>query len=240
MNFCFEDFTEAQYRELVRLMMNTWSPRFFDAYEEEGRICLWRHDVDISMHRAWRLAEIEHAEGLCSTYFVWLHSPFYSVFEREIGTLLKKIERCGHRIGLHFDVAYYRETIDDPEVLEDNIVAERCLLGDLVGCEIESISYHNSSDVAAKLVSKSETIGGMINARSSCIRKSFGYCSDSNGYWRSRRLRTVLEEARDERLHVLTHPVWWTPTAMSPRARVSRCIEGRSACHQSQYDAQME
>jgi len=240
MNPCIEDFTEAQYRQLLGLMMTTWSPRFFDAYKEEGRICLWRHDVDISLHRARRLAEIEHAEGLCSTYFIWLHSPYYSVLEREVGILLKKVEGLGHRLGLHFDVAYYQDTIGEQEVLEERIVGEKRLLSDLVGCEVESISYHNSSNVPAALVSGCEIVGGMVNARSQRIRETFGYCSDSNGYWRSRRLRTVLEEGQDERLHVLTHPVWWTPTAMPPRERVSRCIQGRYAQHQSLYDAEIE
>ena len=59
---------------------------------------------------------------------------------------------------------------------------------------------------------------------------------ESNGFWRHRRLRDVLEAAEDERLHVLTHPVWWTPEPVSPRMRITRCIEGRAAKQHQWYD----
>jgi hypothetical protein len=35
---------------------------------------------------------------------------------------------------------------------------------------------------------------------------------------------------------VLTHPEWWTPMPLSPRARISRCVEGRAASMNAYYD----
>lgn len=62
------------------------------------------------------------------------------------------------------------------------------------------------------------------------------YVSDSNGYWRYQRLSDVLENSENEKLHILTHPEWWTPEIMPPRERISRCIEGRSAKQHAIYD----
>jgi hypothetical protein len=54
--------------------------------------------------------------------------------------------------------------------------------------------------------------------------------------WRHRRLFDVLEKAVEDRLHVLTHPEWWTPEPMAPRARIQRCLEGQAAAVGKYYD----
>ena len=60
--------------------------------------------------------------------------------------------------------------------------------------------------------------------------------SDSNGFWRYRRLEDVLTEAKEERLQVLTHPEWLQDRVMTPRERVQRCIDGRAARVAERYD----
>jgi hypothetical protein len=50
-------------------------------------------------------------------------------------------------------------------------------------------------------------------------------------------LEDVLAQADDRRLQVLTHPEWWPDDVMSPRRRVHRCIDGRSANLKRYYDA---
>jgi len=76
----------------------------------------------------------------------------------------------------------------------------------------------------------------MINAYSKYLKSNFGYCSDSNGYWRFERLEDVLKEAKHEKLQVLTHPGWWVETPMSPRQRIQRCIDGRAINVGKNYD----
>ncbi|KDC30925.1 hypothetical protein L505_0136 [Bordetella bronchiseptica F4563] len=77
---------------------------------------------------------------------------------------------------------------------------------------------------------------GLLNTYSEFFRDQVGYCSDSNGYWRHRRLADVLEQAADHSLQVLTHPGWWVDEAMSPRDRIARCAEGRAAATMRKYD----
>ena len=58
---------------------------------------------------------------------------------------------------------------------------------------------------------------------------------DSNGYWRYTPMPEVISSGHT-RLHLLTHPGWWTPEPMSPSARVHRCIRGRAQAVRRAYD----
>lgn len=237
MDYHFEDFTESEYRRLVRAALAKWTMVPFTQLRASGRICLWRHDIDFSPHRALRLATIESEEGLRATYYVLLHSQFYSVLEREVRQVIRAIAALGHAIGLHFDPTFY----DDRELqdggLEERLAEESALLQRITGAEVKTFSYHNTQLIPAAFRSDAEYIAGMVNAGAAYIREHFGYCSDSNGYWKYGRLRDVLASGEFERLHVLTHPDWWVPEPLSPRERVSRCIEGRARRQHEWYDS---
>ncbi len=43
---------------------------------------LWRHDVDHSLNRAYRLAEIEEEFGIKATYFIHIQSGFITCLSR--------------------------------------------------------------------------------------------------------------------------------------------------------------
>jgi hypothetical protein len=76
----------------------------------------------------------------------------------------------------------------------------------------------------------------MINTSADYFQQKVGYCSDSNGYWRFRRLEDVLRERRDECLQVLTHGEWWQEDVMSPKQRFERCVQDWAGKAQAWYD----
>ena len=231
----YPDFTESEYAALLSLAKRSYRfLPFADALASAPRSLLWRHDVDFSVHRALALARIEAEEGARATYFLYLHSGFYNALELEVAERVREIVSLGHELGLHFDPTFYTAAGRDPE---EALLRERALLEDLFECPVLSFSLHNP-DVAGWDVHRDE-VGGMVNAYGATLRRTFGYVSDSNGYWRFRRLRDVLEDAAEERLHVLTHPEWWVPEPLSPRERVTRCIEGRAARQHERYDRVM-
>lgn len=234
-NYYFEDFTEIEYRELLRIAKANWKFIDFTDYKKPGRVCLWRHDLDFSVHRAYRLAQIETEEQVKATYFIHLHNEFYNPLESENADLISRIIDLGHELGLHFDPAFYASRLDRHEQLLDFLKFEQRILVKTFQTEVRVFSFHNP-DIGDWLGIDQDEIGGLINAYGPYFRENYGYCSDSNGYWRFGRLRDVLEEARAEKLQVLTHPGWWVPEPMSPRARVARCIEGRAAKVSMRYD----
>lgn len=234
-DYHFEDFTEAEYRELLCLVKANWELISFADYRKPGKVCLWRHDIDFSVHRAYRLAQIEAEEGIRTTYFIDLHSKFYNAFEDEIAERIAGIQALGHILGLHFDPQFYSASLNSrPEVLR-YLRVERRIMRHIFKTEPYAFSIHDPDSVRWLDFNKDE-IGGMINVYGQYIRNNYSYCSDSNGYWRFRRLRDVLEDASDEKLHVLTHPEMWTQEPMSPRQRITRCIEGRAARQHQWYN----
>jgi hypothetical protein len=78
-------------------------------------------------------------------------------------------------------------------------------------------------------------LGGMLNVYSSYFQKNVPYVSDSNGYWRFKRLKEVLTSATEPCLQVLTHPEWWQEKLMSPKEKVWRCIDGRAESTKALY-----
>ena len=82
--------------------------------------------------------------------------------------------------------------------------------------------------------------GNLINCYSLFFKQNISYCSDSNGYWRFRRLRDVLEQATDKNLQILTHPGWWQEARMLPRDRVYRAVDGRAKHVMKSYDQALE
>lgn len=228
-----QDFTEAAYRELVRQARGRY--RFLSFAEAAGAAAgvLWRHDIDISVHRAVALARIEHEEDVRATYFVYLHSRFYNALEDAIVDRLRAIAAMGHAIGLHFDPRF----VPAGGAMADAIAAERSVIEQAAGAAVSAVSFHDP-DLPGSSVSDADEIAGLVNAYGRMLMARFEYGSDSNGYWRFKPLREVIATG-GPRLQVLTHPEWWVPEPMPPRARIARAIDGRAAYMAARYDAAM-
>lgn len=234
--FHYSDFTRDNYRLLLRKAKENYVFRGYTDYRADERFVLWRHDVDISIHAAYKLAVIEAEEGIASTYFLLPHSEFYNLLEAEVAGKVRDILALGHHIGLHFDNVFYG--IKDVPTLESKLKFEAGLLSSIFETSVDTFSFHNPD--AWTLQQRNATYAGLVNTYAAHFQTSVGYCSDSNGYWRHRRLADVLEQAGDACLQVLTHPVWWVDTPASPRDRILRCVQGRAAQTMRKYDLGLE
>jgi hypothetical protein len=222
--FKFDDFTLGHYRELLRFAKRTYTFRSFNDYSLEERFVIWRHDIDFSISRSLIMAKLEKEENIRSTYYVQLHSEFYNTFEKSNVKQLQTIAKLGHRLGLHFDSHFFE--IENEAQLDNCISSEASILRNLLQVPIESFSFHVTTPFT--LSCKKESYGGLINVYSEFFTSHVGYCSDSNGYWRHRRLKDVLIAAEDKSLQVLTHPGLWRDEVMSPLQRVKKSINERA------------
>lgn len=234
--FNYSDFTRNNYRCLLQKAKENYIFRGYRNYRDDEHFLLWRHDVDFSVHAARKLAYIEAEEGVSSTYFLMLHSDFYNLLEKNVSNYVRDILSFGHTIGLHFDSDFYE--IADTDTLEKRLKLEADFLSETFGVPIDAFSFHNPS--AWALEQQEHIYAGMVNTYAAYFQSNVGYCSDSNGYWRYRRLIDVLEKAQDQRLQVVTHPAWWVDVPCSPRDRIVRCVEGRAAYTIKKYDADLE
>ena len=70
-------FTYQWYRGLLSLLQKQgYAFRNYHDYVDAPRCVILRHDVDMSLEQAVRLAELEAAEGVQSTWFVLLRTDF--------------------------------------------------------------------------------------------------------------------------------------------------------------------
>ncbi len=242
MNYYFEDFTEDNYRRLLKIAKKNFQ---FYHYHDIGnfqRGIIWRHDIDCSVHRALSLARIESEEGVSSTFFIHLHNNFYHVWEKEIGNMLRKIQGLGAEIGLHFEPGYYDLKNTELERMEILIGREKVFLEELIERKITAFSFHNPDTNGGFMKIDKKMIAGLLNVYHESIQNEFIYCSDSNGYWRFDRLEDVLlynvnSNEQNLKLHILTHPEWWQKEVMSPRERIKRSAYGRAESVMREYDS---
>lgn len=230
------DFTVNSYRELLVIAKQSYVFASYDAIPWGQRFVLWRHDCDYSLNRAHVLARVEAEESVYATYFLNPHCEFYNLYERGQYRLVQEILGMGHQIGLHFDASFH--DIPDEESLATHIRSESVLLEALYGVKPSVFSFHNP--VASHMRCEEEVYGGLVNCYSRRFKSEVPYCSDSNGYWRFRRLRDVLTQATDHCLQVLTHPGWWQENVMSPRQRIFRSVYGRAKATMQLYDSGLD
>ena len=232
--FTTPDFTEARYCELLDAVGKRY--KFVSLHDRsgEGDLAIWRHDVDMSLHRARALADIEAQRGIAAHYFIHLGSAFYSPFEPRNRKIIREIAGLGHEIGLHFDASVL--SVETSGAVEAVLREEADSLSDLLGQDIACFSIHNPT-VNPHLNLESETHAGLVNASAPSLYEEYTYCSDSNGVWRFRPVYEVMADPEVTKLYLLTHPVWWTLEPMAPRQRVQRAIDGRAAATLDGHDA---
>lgn len=231
----WQDFTESAYISiLAALVRQNYEFSTFGANSEHKHVLL-RHDVDFSLQRSLRMAELEVAYNARATYFVNPRSEFYSIAEPQAVKVAKEILARGHKIGLHFDSAAYDAVEWSYLELRDALHRERMLLEAIVEHRVNAVSWHNP-DTTNLLNFKDDEIAGLINVYSARFREGYVYASDSNGYWRFNAMANVIAEGHP-RLHLLTHPGWWTPLPLSPSDRIDRALLGRARAVRQRYDA---
>jgi hypothetical protein len=152
---------------------------FFDTPPEPGTVIL-RHDVDLSLDAALRLAEVEAEAGAGATYFLMTRSEFYNLDSHSGEEAVDRLRRLGHRVGLHA-VWPYVDTDDrfDPV-----------------------LAWHNPDPEYMR-----EPVEGLVNVMQAPWADV--YRSDSNQHWRQGCPHEELSAGAFERLQLLTHPEIW-------------------------------
>jgi hypothetical protein len=175
-------FDLAHYAELLEAA-KTGGYRFvfFDREPGAGALLL-RHDVDLSLDAALRLAELEAEASAHATYFLMTQSVFYNLASPEGDRALARLRELGHRVGLH--AVYPRLELDDRF---DSVVA-----------------WHNPDPEFMR-----EPLDGAVNVMQPGYFDPDHYRSDSNQHWRNGCPHEELAAGRFEWLQLLTHPEIW-------------------------------
>ena len=155
---------------------------YFEDAPAEGSVIL-RHDVDLSLDAALRMAELEHDAGATATYFLMTESVFYNLDSTEGVAVISRLRELGHRVALH---AVYPNAPRDDRF--DTVVA-----------------WHNP----VPEYMRAPLADGRINVMEAPWFDPATYRSDSNQHWRSGCPHDDLRAGAFPWLQLLTHPEIW-------------------------------
>lgn len=219
------DFTLSHYEELCKkILKSDYKICFFNEnIVPFHKILIMRHDIDLSLEHSLTLAELESEQNIKSTYFIWLTSPFYNVFENKNRKIIQRLVQLGHQIGLHFDEKAY--SITDKKVLNFYINKEAMLLRNYFDVDIYAVSMHKPSNW---ILNQDIHLDNYINAYSKKYFNEFKYISDSNMRWREECACLNIDPIRYENICILTHPIWWADRMMNVNDVVKGYIKKKS------------
>ena len=176
------EFSLGHYRELLEAARaGGYRFAFFEGEPRDGDLLL-RHDVDLSLDAALRLAELEADSGARATYFLMTESVFYNLASHEGEHALARLRELGHRVGLH--AVYPHARLDDRF---EPVVA-----------------WHNPDPDYM-----TAPVEGALNVMSEPWFAPATYRSDSNQHWRSGCPHGELRSGAFPWLQLLTHPEIW-------------------------------
>jgi hypothetical protein len=230
-------FNLQTYREMLQLVKaQRRIIKYSEIFDYEDFV-LWRHDCDMSLNRALRIAEIDAHYGVQSTFFINPHSEFYNIFEKKQTNIINDILALKHDIGLHLDGAYHSNA-DSKFDIEDAIVKDTALINCVADTQLNVFSFHNPTREI--LGFNDDFYAGQVNCYSKKLFETVAYGSDSNGYWRHQPIPEILRDTTRTQLQILTHPEWWLEGDSPPRNRVLRCVFGRAIRLMEEYDRELE
>ena len=220
------DFTYAGYKLLLnRLKDGGYDSFSYSGWEGRKKCAILRHDVDYSLAKAERIAEIEHDLGVKSTYYILLTSDLYNVYSKNNAKTIDHLLSLGHDIGLHFDEARYPDAYGNAERITELILKEA-----QIGKQINTVSMHRPS---RQILDADLEIPGMINSYGKTFFEEFKYISDSRRRWREP-VDEIIKSGKYERLHILTHPFWYN----DGKSDIHDCVAGFvNIANTERYDA---
>ena len=195
-------FDLAHYREIVEAA-KAGGYRFahFDGAPAEGSVIL-RHDVDLSLDAAVRMAELENDAGAAATYFLMTESVFYNLDSSEGVGAIERLRELGHRVAHH---AVWPD-VDLDERFEP------------------VVAWHNPDPEYMRA-----PIEGAVNVMEPPFFDPDHYRSDSNQQWRHGCPHDDLRQHRFEWLQLLTHPEIWAFDGATMRESMESMLDADRA-----------
>ena len=195
-------FTLSHYRELLEAAKGGgYRCAGFDRPPGEGDLLL-RHDVDLSLDAALRLAELEADTGVWSTWFLMTRSVFYNLGSSEGELAVARLRELGHRIAHH---AVW------PHV-------------DLDGRFEPTVAWHNPEPEYM-----SAPIDGAVNVMAAPWFDPEHYRSDSNRRWRQGCPHEALASGSFSWLQLLIHPEIWVFEGQTMRETMESFLDADRA-----------
>ena len=186
------NFTLKHYEEICNTIAKSqYEVCFFNNYLSDYKnILILRHDIDQSLEQSLKIAAIENKYNIKSTFFLWLRSPFYNIFEKNYTDIIYNIIKLGHQIGLHFDESVYK--IENEIDLNEYVDEEVNIIKSFFHLDIYAVSMHRPSKW---LLNNDIKLDKYINTYGKRFFKEFKYFSDSRRQWKEGCICNKIDES---------------------------------------------
>lgn len=199
------EFTYLAYRNLIKQLKDKgYSFSDYINYKDKNRSVILRHDVDISLNKAFEMAKLENELGISAYYFILLSTDFYNINSEKSLSILKNIKQLGGKIGLHFDEKKYNINSENDYIKYINYELE--ILSRILGEKVTTVSMHRPSK---EFLDMDLEIPNVKNSYQKKFFDEFKYISDSRMSWREN-IEEIVNSEKYDQLHILTHPFWYS------------------------------
>ena len=212
-------FSYVEYTNIINLIKSHLPIMdFSDVSEHTKSFCVIRHDIEYSIDRALKMAELECDLDISSTYTVQLRNNTYNAISEKNIKLVREIKELGHKIGLHQNPPDLQ-----PSILTENILKDIEVLENYYEFDVDRFAFHRCG-MNPHLLAWYVKVPDKIN----CYDKKYFqyvkgkipeklnvyYLSDSNHKWKyGHPLKLNFETVN--KLQLLIHPFSWTKAGYS-------------------------
>ena len=212
------NFTYKHFRDAINLAKSLgfgfYSMHDFLKEEPKNKFIVMRHDVDLSLKHALAMAKAEKSLGIKSTYFIRTDGIF-NPFNGKNLNMLKEIAKLGHEIGYHYEIG---SSISN---FKKDFLRQKRKFEDILKQKIHGAALHRTKNFNAKSsANKLNFVEAFLpeldleyDAYSDIFLKEMKYISDSGYRWREECMCNHIK--KENRLCILTHPIWWSDATAS-------------------------
>lgn len=188
----------------------------FDSSKENQLIL--RHDIDFDISAAYKIAKIEHELNVKSTFFFLLRGDFYNIVNQKNYDLVKKIEKLGHKISLHYDIDIYKDS--KKELSNEIEIFEK-----IFNTKLDIISVHRPDK---EFLTNPNNYFHIRNTYEDEFFTKISYFADSGGRFRYGSPLESTDFKFKRNIQLLTHPVWWVSNFSSVNEVLNELMEKRN------------
>ena len=210
-------FSYNEYKEIISLIQEHLPIVSFNDVIDNNleKYCVIRHDVEYSMDRALKLAQLESELDIKSTYCIQVRNNIYNAISDKNIKIAKQIKALGHEIALHQDppagFGDYR--------LKSYLLQDMRVLSMYYDLPIKIFSYHKPKQ---EYLQKYFTVEDKINTNGNKFFHYFKgdglvkpeelnvtYLADSNHKWKWGDPKD-LDFTKVKKLQMNMHPYSWS------------------------------
>jgi hypothetical protein len=200
------EYSESHYRTILRTARSVGyvTSGFVEPVEAERRLFL-RHDVDISIDLAVKLAEINNDEGVAGTFAVLLRSQIYNLLSPFVLPQLQRLRELGQSLALHHAGTWSLS----PDEVTQSVTSDFHIAKHAVPGIEPAYAWHNPTPELVESMLDHDA-AGLVNMYGRRFTRDMQYLSDSNMRNSVETFEHALRDESQTDVHFLFHPLNWT------------------------------